>query len=80
MLQHGDLFLTEALGADQLALLLAGVVRAEAGLAYLAVPLSRNADMLPALDVLKDVPADVALVQALHHGHHRIGLRVVQSC
>ena len=73
-------FLAEPLRTDQLALLLARVVHAEAGLAGLAVPLRRNADMLPALDVLKDVSADVALVQSLHDGHHRIGLRVVQSC
>ena len=35
--------------------------------------------MLPALDVLKDVSADVPLVQSLHHGHHCVSLRVVQS-
>ena len=79
LLELGDLLLAEPVGADELADLLAGVVRSQRRLAPLAVPLRRDAKVLPPADVLKDVAAHVALVEPLHDGDHRILLGVVQS-
>ena len=79
LLEGGDLFLAEALRADQLADLLAWIVLAEDGPPSRAVPLSRDADVFPPADVFEDVAADVLLMQALHDGDHGVGLRVVQS-
>ena len=78
LLQVGDLLGAEAVWADQLAHLLARVVRSEERLARHPVPLGGDHQVFPPANVLENVAADVLFVQALHDRDHGVTLRIVQ--